>query len=622
MLKKLNVLPIKYRMFLSILIIPLFVVLINIFVTIPNAKADREEALQLRAIDQITAIKTSVNGLFNKYGYNEETIEIAKEVIRTTRYGEGNIDYLFSGTTENKMLVHPIRPELDGLDITNLKSADGKLIGQDVIKIGREGGGFYKYQWAYPGSEEIGNKIAYIEMINEELGWVLGAGMYTDSIDVYIKTLYIFAGTLMIIIFLFAVIIGLISVREIKKIINNFTDNMQKAILGDLKIRYSLEIFDKYIPVKALEKVKSNDNICFFEIGTEDGDCSCPALDNIKSCIECKYYQRVNSNEFAHLGAWFNKFLVDINNIFKTANNNATDVFNSSFELSGVADTISSNAQENAAVFEEITSTIEEISAGISNVSDFANTQNDVIKELDNNLKKINEIVNKAGLSMNNAVISKDKVLSSLDKTNKIVGDTKTSIIKLNEDMERIKSISEVISDIADQVKLLSLNASIEAARAGEHGKGFSVVADEIGKLSVSTSDEAKAINDLIKVIEKSMRQTVEYVSSSIKEINDSIGNINYFSDRINEVAVLAKEDLNTQEIIKEQSKTVLENSEKITHATVEHSMAIEDISKSIANVNDLAQSYASSAEELSANSETLNNKSQSLIDMIKRYKI
>ena len=63
--------------------------------------------------------------------------------------------------------------------------------------------------------------------------------------------------------------------------------------------------------------------------------------------------------------------------------------------------------------------------------------------------------------------------------------------------------MASVIADIADQITLLSLNASIEAARAGEQGKGFAVVATEIGKLAGQTTDSVEKIQETISSIQE-----------------------------------------------------------------------------------------------------------------------
>lgn len=104
-------------------------------------------------------------------------------------------------------------------------------------------------------------------------------------------------------------------------------------------------------------------------------------------------------------------------------------------------------------------------------------------------------------------------------------------------------SITELIKQISNQTNLLGLNASIEAARAGEYGKGFSVVAQEVQKLSTNTSHAVEQIEKIIEDINTSVRNIVlsinkmsEKVQSQAavtEEINNSTENIHEMSGRL-----------------------------------------------------------------------------------------
>lgn len=89
-----------------------------------------------------------------------------------------------------------------------------------------------------------------------------------------------------------------------------------------------------------------------------------------------------------------------------------------------------------------------------------------------------------------------------------------SSVNSLGTNMAHIQSILKALGDIADRTNLLALNASIEAARAGEHGRGFSVVAEEVGKLA-----------DKTQLSLGESRETISGVVSGIQRINDSMRN-------------------------------------------------------------------------------------------------
>ncbi|CUA79047.1 globin-coupled sensor protein [Anoxybacillus suryakundensis] len=109
-----------------------------------------------------------------------------------------------------------------------------------------------------------------------------------------------------------------------------------------------------------------------------------------------------------------------------------------------------------------------------------------------------------------------------------------TNMDKLQQAMKEIEHIASLVTSIADQTNMLSLNASIEAARAGEHGKGFAVVANEVRKLATQTkqsvADVARVLSDIHHHI-LAMSQSLEQASLSVTESTNGIETVYTFFD-------------------------------------------------------------------------------------------
>ena len=110
-----------------------------------------------------------------------EAQQRAMETLRPLRYS-GN-EYFWVNDMVPRMLMHPIRPELQGQDLSNNKDPSGKLLFVEFVNIvKRQGEGFITYLWPKPGSDKPVEKVSYVKGF-APWGWVIGSGVYIDTVQ-------------------------------------------------------------------------------------------------------------------------------------------------------------------------------------------------------------------------------------------------------------------------------------------------------------------------------------------------------------------------------------------------------------------------------------------------------
>ncbi|MEG1292232.1 MAG: methyl-accepting chemotaxis protein, partial [Lachnospiraceae bacterium] len=305
-------------------------------------------------------------------------------------------------------------------------------------------------------------------------------------------------------------------------------------------------------------------------------------------------------------------------------------------EAAGIMELLSGAAKEVEMVSVEmetssngILKTLTEMDLGVTQQAE--DTQ-DCYVQTDQLSQKIQSIGENIGEAEENSGITKEIVTRSIETmeelskqsiaTTKITQKVKINVRDLEKKSEVIGSFVEIINDIAGQTELLSLNASIEASRAGEAGRGFTVVAQEIGKLSAGTLNAANEINKMVAEITKQTEETVVTVNQAEQIVAGQA-----------EVVIKTKEDFAnmsdcTEKLVTEiqQIAEKLDSMEEARVGTLEAisniSIISEQTSSSSTGVQKIAQGQMNIVTSLKKASGDLKNKTDELEQALAIFKI
>lgn len=256
------------------------------------------------------------------------------------------------------------------------------------------------------------------------------------------------------------------------------------------------------------------------------------------------------------------------------------DLGTTSAHMSSISYELSQTATSQASTLEQISSSLEEVSAMVG-------------KNTDNSKRSANESSAASAKAQHGQEVV-GQLLESIEAINKsnyeIMNQVDASNDKFNDIIKVIKEIetkTRVINDIVFQTKLLSFNASVEAARAGEHGSGFSVVAEEVGKLAAMSGNASTEISHLLTM-------SIGHVESIVLDTKNKVGRcINDGKSKVEAGMKVANDCKKVLFDITESIQNASLVAEEISGASEEQTIGVNEILKAVSQLDHMTHKNA-----------------------------
>ena len=429
----------------------------------------------------------------------------ALEGVRNLRY-QGN-EYFWVNDLEPKMLMHPIKPELDGKNVSDLKDPNGKQIFVEFAKVAKEKeAGVVEYMWAKPGASKPVEKISYVKLV-KGWDWVVGSGIYVDDVQAEMSKLrwqIIIATSLcVLLIFAFAFFVA----RRIKLALNEAIGISEQIAAGDLT-----------------------------------------------NCIEVK-----SRDETGHLLEALREMNDGLAHIVGEVRSGADSIATATEQIAAGNTDLSQRTEEQASALEETASSMEELTSTVKQNADNAQQANQLAVTASDVAVKGGEVIGRVVTTMESISESSRKIADIIGVIDGIA--FQTNILALNAAVEAARAGEQGrgFAVVAGEVR----NLAQRSAAAAKEIKAL--IEDSAGKVEAGSrlvEDAGNTTREIVTSI-KRVADIMAEISAASLEQSSGIEQVNTAITQMDDVtqqnAALVEEAATAADSLKEQARGMVE---------------------------------------------------------------
>ncbi len=304
--------------------------------------------------------------------------------------------------------------------------------------------------------------------------------------------------------------------------------------------------------------------------------------------------------DFKDLAEHFNLML----NYFKTS---FLQLKKSSEETLNLAHQLTQTIQQMHGATEEVSATIQNISKGAEEQSAKVQEAFNIIDRMAGSIQVSAEQSSRSQEAVARSKKASEAGSQAVRKTtvhmrdiHEVVQSAAKEVTELGKRSKAIGQVVDVITHIADQTNLLSLNAAIEAARAGEYGRGFAVVAEEVKKLADGSAEAAHQIEGMIREIQQEIASVVRGMDTGAEKVTEGLAVVAEGGEALEEIQTTSNDVAQQVQVISKSFEDQADQAGKVVEA--------------ITNIVAVSEENASATEQISASTEQLTASMESML--------